>query len=132
MTTNNSDWYARKFGSPRQPDSSPQTGPTRPTVYTPQPQQPNIRVGYDQNQDQLVTRAPSSRETELCPGCMSGNYFAPQGTQRKRCYDCGYPLVQAGTGVGGTGGAGEGRPMPAKQPAMGTGFNPTTIVDRIG
>jgi hypothetical protein len=61
---------------------------------------------------------------------MSGNYMAPVGTQRKRCYDCGYPIVQAGTGVGGTGQG--GAPIAARQPSQGGGFNPNVIVDRLG
>jgi F0F1-type ATP synthase membrane subunit c/vacuolar-type H+-ATPase subunit K len=55
--------------------------------------------------------------------------MAPVGTQRKRCYDCGYPIVQAGTGVGGTGNG--GAPIAAKQPSQSGGFNPNIIVDRI-
>lgn len=120
----NSNWWANKLGNPNPVSTTPPTSPMPSTMYRPSPQQPNVRVSYDPNQDQLVTRAASAKETERCPGCNSGNYMAPQGTQRKRCYDCGYPLVQAGTGVGDTTG---GPATAAKQPAQGAGFNPATV-----
>lgn len=42
-----------------------------------------------------------------CPDCNSGNFF--RGTASgggAHCYDCGYPIVQAGSGMGALGGAG--------------------------
>lgn len=51
----------------------------------------------------------------------SGNYY--------RCYDCGYPLVQTTSGMGSA--RGEGPVQKARQPTMGSGFQPTTIVGRI-
>jgi hypothetical protein len=45
-----------------------------------------------------------------CPECGSGNYFARKFTENgmpmrveaaPRCYDCGYPIVQAGSSRGG-------------------------------
>jgi ribosomal protein S27AE len=124
------DWWSKKLSNPSSTQSTPPTSPPASNVYRAPQQTPNVQVSYDPNQDQLVTRAQSARDQERCPGCMSGNYMAPVGTQRKRCYDCGYPIVQAGTGVGGTGQGGS--PIAAKQPSQGGGFNPTVIVDRIG
>jgi hypothetical protein len=124
------DWWSKKLSNPASTQSTPPTSPPTSNVYRAPQQSPNVQVSYDQQQDQLVTRAQSSRDAERCPGCMSGNYMAPVGTQRKRCYDCGYPIVQAGSGVGGTGQGGS--PIAAKQPSQGGGFNPTVIVDRIG
>jgi hypothetical protein len=126
----NNNWWAKKLGTTPSTQNTPPTSPPAPNVYRPPNQTPNVQVSYDPQQDQLVTRAQSARDSERCPGCMSGNYMAPPGTQRKRCYDCGYPIVQAGSGVGGTGQG--GAPIPAKQPSQSGGFNPTTIVDRIG
>lgn len=126
----NADWYARKLSGQRPTESSPPSTPPRPVTYTPQVQTPNVQVSYDEQQDQLVTRAMSARESERCPGCYSGNYFAPAGTQRKRCYDCGYPIVQGGSGITGTGTGGPA--TPAKQVGQSGGFNPQIIVDRIG
>lgn len=125
----NANWWNKKLGNPNVVSTTPPTTPAPNTVYRPV-QQPNIPVAYDPDQDQLVSKAASSREVGRCPACNSVNYMAPQGTQRKRCYDCGYPLIQAGSGIGGTGS--EGPVIPAKQPAQGSGFNPTIIVDRIG
>jgi ribosomal protein S27AE len=124
------DWWSKKLSNPSSTQSTPSTSPPASNVYRAPQQTPNVQVSYDPNQDQLVTRAQSARDQERCPGCMSGNYMAPVGTQRKRCYDCGYPIVQAGTGVGSTGQGGS--PIAAKQPSQGGGFNPTVIVDRIG
>lgn len=129
----NSDWYARKMGQPRPQSTVPPTSPNQPVQYVPQqqPQMPNTPVSYDRGTDQLVTRAQSSRETESCVACGSGNYFAPLGTQRKRCYDCGYPIMQQGSGLAGSG-TGNGTVKAAKQVGQSDGFNPGTIVDRIG
>lgn len=125
----NADWYARKLGQQARP-SIPPSSPPQPRVYSHTPGNPNIPVSYDQTNDQLVTKAQSVKQVDRCPGCNSGNYMAPTGTNLKRCYDCGYPLIQAGTGVGVPT---DGAPAkPAKQPAVGSGFNPNVIVDRIG
>lgn len=128
----NSNWWANKLANqnPRQPGV--QSSPTPQVPYTPPQQQPNVQVNYDANTDQMVTRAQSAKRDDRCPECNSGNYFAPQGTQRMRCYDCGYPILQQGSGGGMPGGGSGGPATPAKQPARGTGFNPNVIVDRIG
>ncbi|WP_371590951.1 hypothetical protein [Streptomyces sp. NBC_00470] len=60
-----------------------------------------------QPQPPAPTKARSARETDLCPGCGSGNYFGPADS-RKRCYDCGYPVEQSGYGAAAH--AGEGQP----------------------
>ena len=109
----NADWYARKLGQPQPPVSTP---PSTPVSQEPALPSPN--------------KAMSARMSERCPGCNSGNYFAPMGTQKMRCYDCGYPLVQQGTGVSGT--SSDGSPAkPARGQSTGS-FQPTVIVDRIG
>lgn len=127
------DFWSKKLGTnqPAQP-SLPPTYPALPTqTYIPQYEQ-NPQVAYNPDTDQLVTKAQSSRMHDKCPGCYSGNYFAPMGTQMKRCYDCGYPIVQSGTGAGMPGGASAGPTQAAKQVSTGNNFNPTVIVDRIG
>lgn len=129
MTTNN--WWAKKLGNPNPVPTTPPVSPPPGNVYVHSPSQPNTRVSYDPNQDQLVTRAQSARDAELCPGCRSTNYMAPMGTQRKRCYDCGYPIVQSGTGASGTGSSSSGPAKPARQVGQDGGFNPQTIVGRL-
>lgn len=125
----NNNWWAKKL-SPQSPtQNTPPTSPPSSNVYRPPLQTPNVQVSYDSQQDQLVTKAQSARDNERCPGCYSVNYMAPVGTQRKRCYDCGYPIVQAGTGAGGTGQGGS--TIAAKQPNQSGGFNPTTIIGRL-
>ena len=128
----NSDWWAKKLSGNQTPrQSPPPTGPAPYQPYVPPAQQPNVQVNYDPQNDQLVSKAVSARNDDRCPNCMSGNYFAPQGTQRMRCYDCGYPVTQSGSGAGMPGGQSSGPTQKAKQ--VGTsGFNPNIIVDRIG
>lgn len=43
-----------------------------------------------------------------CPECGSGNYLSTTVGNRphEHCYDCGYPIVQAGSGMGALGGGG--------------------------
>ena len=129
MSTNN--WWAKKLGNPNPVSTTPPVTPRPGNVYVPQQQPPNVQVSYDSQQDQLVSKAQSARDAERCPGCGSGNYMAPMGTQRKRCYDCGYPIVQSGTGASGTGSSSSGPARPAKQVGQDGGFNPQTIVGRL-
>jgi ribosomal protein S27AE len=75
------------------------------TPYTPPPVQ-GASVAQPQAA-QAPTKARSARETDLCPGCGSGNYFGTADS-RKRCYDCGYPVEQSGYGAAAH--AGEGQP----------------------
>lgn len=129
----NNDWWAKRLGggtTPRQ--AMPPTGPAPQVPYTPPAQQPNVRVNYDPDTDQLVTKAQSAKRMDTCPDCGSGNYFAPQGTQRMRCYDCGYPITQTGSGGGMPSGSSAGGTQKAIQVGQSGGFNPNVIVDRIG
>lgn len=129
MTTNN--WWAKKLGTPAPLSNTPPVAPPPGNVYRPPAPPQNPQVQYDPQQDQLVTKAQSARVSDYCPGCGSGNYMAPMGTQLKRCYDCGYPIVQSGTGAGSTGSASSGPTRPAKQVGQDGGFNPQTIIGRV-
>ncbi len=63
--------------------------------------------------------------SSTCPECGSGNYFARKYTESgmpmrmeaaPRCYDCGYPVVQAGSGRGSANTArSDGKAQPARQ-----------------
>lgn len=128
----NNNWWANKLGgTPSQQPSTPSVSPPIPNTYVAQPGMPNTPVNYDPNRDQLVSKAMSARNSAQCPNCYSGNYFAPMGTNKMRCYDCGYPVLQQGSGAGLPSGQG-GAATPAKQVNQGGGFRPNVIVDRIG
>lgn len=106
----NADWWAKQLG-------------------TPTPRQVNLPPAPPQVAYQPPSRLPASaRQDTGCPGCGSGNYGGT-GETRARCYDCGYPITQSGSGVG-TVSASNGPATPARQ-AQGGGFNPTTIVGNI-
>lgn len=128
----NSDWWSKKL---QQQDSRPSVPPVAPPQrieWTPGQQIQNPQVQYDPNRDQLtVSKAVSARNSQYCPGCGSGNYMAPMGTQKMRCYDCGYPVVQSGSG-GGLPSDSSGPATPARQAHKGNNWNPNVIVDRIG
>jgi hypothetical protein len=117
-----SSWWANKLGTqqPAQPARTMQ--PTQPA----QVQQPNP-VPPQQYNTPPVNYTPAER----CPGCGSGNYGGATPEARKRCYDCGYPIQQSGSGSFGVQGPrSQGPTQPAKQVASG-GFNPTTIIGKL-
>ena len=117
-----SDWFSKKLGHPVETQTpAPTYAAPQPATYV-QPSQPQ----YPPSQ-QATPQAPR------CPGCNSGNYGSIQGAT-PRCYDCGYPVQQSGSGLGkgivGQGGSSGGAAIPAKQVASG-GFNPQTIIGHI-
>lgn len=122
--TNSSDWWARKLGNP------PAPRPVMPQVPLAQP----MPATYQQPpQPQYPPTIQMTPQAERCPGCGSANYGGATMESRKRCYDCGYPLVQSGSGMGrGIVGQGEaaGAAQPARQVETG-GFNPQTIIGKI-
>ena len=120
----NSDWWAKKMNVPAPNPVMPEVpmAQPQPATYV-QPQQPQ----YPPTQQ----RTPSA---DRCPECGSGNYGGATPESRKRCYDCGYPIQQSGSGMGkgiiGQGGQASGPAQPARQVQSG-GFNPTTIIGHI-
>lgn len=89
-------------------------------------------LAQQQQQQLLVQRslqkAPSSQQSERCPNCDSGDYaatakaFTRNGeVSTKRCFDCGYPVLQRTSGMG----AMTGVPMGghARQVAHGGAIN---------
>jgi len=122
------DWWANKLGTPQPAQPQVPLAPV-PQQYTPQtpayPPQPVQPAQYPPSQ-QIQT-------TPRCPGCGSGNYAGGEGS-RARCYDCGYPIQQSGSGVGKGivgGPQATGPVQPARQAAKGSGFNPQTIIGHI-
>lgn len=108
-----SNWWANKLGT-QQPAQQPV-------------QQPNLPPPVQSN-------TPPTRYTpaERCPGCGSGNYGGNTPESRKRCYDCGYPIQQSGSGMTGVRGSqAEGPVQAAKQVSTANNFNPQGIIGKI-
>lgn len=126
-------WWAARLGNSPLPAAVP-----RPQVPLTRPpgQYHGTPVQYDPQQDALTAKAQAAanRQSNHCPECHSGNY-AKVGTGMNqsgsfdvmRCYDCGYPTMQTGSGTSTSRGASS---TPAQQPSS-AGYNPSTIVDRI-
>jgi len=122
-----SNWFAKKMGTEQPTQQGLPTPPTR-MPYTPAVPQPTPIV------QQETQRLPQSATTSSrCPGCGSGNYGSVTPESKARCYDCGYPIQQSGSGVG-TGisqGSGSGPAQPARQVSTANNFNPQGIIGRI-
>jgi hypothetical protein len=124
------NWWANKLGTPQQqPQAQPPMAPI-PSQYV--PQQPS----YPQQPQQYApSQYPASQNIQLaprCPGCGSGNYVGGEGS-RARCYDCGYPIQQSGSGMGKgiMGGPSASGPTQAARQVPSGGFNPQTIIGHI-
>lgn len=100
--------------APQLPRSGPWWAPPPPPAPVQQePAQPQQQD--DPNQHRVIgvesiraSRYGAVTQAGNCPACDSADYFAPQGSNRKRCFDCGYPIVQTTSGMSGTGGTGSG------------------------
>lgn len=106
------NFWARKIGQmqPAAPvRSSPNTEHLRPW-WSPAPPPPQP----DQSQDPDVynpggevidltrinpRRYAATTQEGSCPQCQSTSYFAAVGTKLKRCFDCGFPVVQSTSGM---------------------------------
>jgi hypothetical protein len=115
-----SSWWDKKLGN--------QT-PQQPTPPVSQPQ-------YVQPQYTQPASTPPVQQTmpmsERCPGCGSGNYGGATPESRKRCYDCGYPIQQSGSGVVGVSmPQSQGPVQPSKQVSTANNFNPQGIIGKI-
>lgn len=119
-------WWNNKLGTTPQPASN------YPSQVTPQ-QVPQQQV--PQQAPQQGGRLPMSATSyDRCPNCASGNYGKMPGVPeaKSRCYDCGYPIVQSGTGMPGMHIPSNGNTVAATQINTANNFNPNTIIDRIG
>jgi ribosomal protein S27E len=120
-------WYTSKLGNgtaavpPTPPVAQPQ-----PVPYNPIPQQP-------QTPQQPQAMPQSAMTAARCPGCGSGNYGSGDPSIKARCYDCGYPIVQSGSGLGKgvTGPQASGPAQPARQTSTANNFNPQGIIGHI-
>lgn len=108
-----SDWWSRKLGtSPKAPAPSPSAYPQ--AITPPAPEAPSPKATHQRNQG-------------VCPGCGGDNYFST-ASSRARCYDCGYPLEQQGSGLSGT--TSGGTSTPARQ-VPSAGYQPGNIIGRV-
>ena len=119
------NWWATKLGQPQQPQ--PRQEMPLPASQVPMARMPQAAP------NQPATYLPSS-----WPSCRSKNYMkvgsqvtANGSVDAWRCYDCGYPLTQTGTGLAGVNAPSAGPTQAAFQVPTG-GFNPTTIIGKLG
>jgi hypothetical protein len=125
-----SNFWARKVAESapkpvQRPAQAPLSGPWWATPH-PQPAapqqeaQPPQQPGPDDHrviglESIRANRYAAATQEGLCPGCGGTDYFAPTGTQRKRCFACGYPVVQSTSGMSSTSAAGGAPGKPARQ-----------------
>lgn len=123
------DWFARKLQG-----AQPATQQGRADVAPPMPpsQQPLQPMPQQFQQSEDPSRlAQSASQTQTCPDCNSGNYFAVANAQA-RCYDCGYPIQQQGSKYGSLSTARvEGTTANALGNNTTNNYNPQGIIGRI-
>lgn len=120
----NSDWWAKQLGT-----QTPAAQPRQVNNPMPPSQQPMTQ--YTPPQPQPTTKAQSANQTQSCPECGSANYMAIQNAA-PRCYDCGYPINQAGSRYGSlTGAKVEGSAKGAIGNDVQSNWNPQGIIGRI-
>ena len=84
-----------------------------------------------------MAKAMSSKSSESCPECGSGNIFRPTPNSMLQCYECGHnPRFSQTGGQGGLPSGDAGPATPARQLSSGgaggvSQFNPQTIVGRL-
>jgi len=122
----NADWWAKQLGTqPQAPVQRPVNNPMPPS------QQPMTQYAPPQPQAPLISKAQSANQTQSCPECSSANYMAIQNAA-PRCYDCGYPLSQAGSRYGAlTGAKVEGSAKGAIGNDTQSNWNPQGIIGRV-
>jgi hypothetical protein len=121
------NWWASKLGQPQTTRQEMPLPPSQvPMAYAPPATAPSF-------QQQQGARPTASAQASRCPSCGGGNYGSIEGT-KPRCYECGYPLVQSGSGMGKgiTGGPTPAGPTQAAVQVATGGWNPTTIIGKLG
>jgi hypothetical protein len=153
-----SDWWQKKLGQDRPPALVPgipvhRTGtpqqpfqaPVQRPVAVPQQHYPgqqqdaetvDVATRLRQHIDYIPDRAIANKtETMTCPGCGSGNWYTgvSQGAPvAGHCFDCGYPKVQAGSGLGALAGSAASGPAQRAPQTGSSGWHPQEIIGRIG
>ena len=120
-----SDFWSKNFN----------TQPQRPNTPAPAPNYPPQQYVQPQNYPPVQQQVPLS---PTCPECRSVNYAvaAKQITSNGqveswRCYDCGYPIVQSGSKLGGASSAPSAGPAQRATQVETGGWNPTTIIGKL-
>lgn len=127
--SNSSNWWANKLGAvPSQRSTPSVTPPVRPSVQVAPSTAHRLPIEYDAVDDTVTTKAQHVRKSSLCPECNSGNYMVMNGNY-SRCYDCGYPVVQSGSGMPTSTSTAPVRA--AKQLVVTNNYNPEQIVGRL-
>lgn len=115
-----SNWWANKItvnpaATPVPRSSVPPT--TQQPAYVP----PELR-------DRALPQSATSMAR--CPSCNSQNYGGYMDS-RPRCYDCGYPIQQTGSGTTGVSVPLSGPTQAAKQVSTENNYNPQGIIGHI-
>ena len=118
-----SDWWSRKLANT--PNTQPATTQNRATPPVVQP----APMTHTPSGNALPQ---SAMNASRCPNCSSGNYGKSTPEARARCYDCGYPIQQSGSGAPGVRVPTEGPTQAAKQVSTANNFNPNIIIGKIG
>ncbi|CAB4166955.1 hypothetical protein UFOVP964_54 [uncultured Caudovirales phage] len=123
----NADWWAKQLGAqPQAPVQQPREV-NMPTPPSQQPMSPIPQPAYVPP----VSKALSASQTQSCPECGGNNYMSVQSAA-PRCYDCGYPLTQAGSRYGAlTGAKVEGAAKGAAGNDVQNNWNPQGIIGRV-
>lgn len=135
------NWFLDRM-APNTPQAPTPTRPVPSAIPVQVP--PSTRANYPaqtQTQAQEETYRPSkplaSNEAGVCPECRSGNYMPfrdPRGNTLNRCYDCGYPVIQQGSGMSIQGASEVSGPVTPSRQVASAKFNPSKIeiIGRIG
>lgn len=122
------NWWAKKLNAPVPP----------PTVTAAAINGPAAHVATQTGQRPASGRASHQRANGICPECGGDNYFAARAdnallsgpSPAARCFDCGYPVRQTTSGMGGI--SDGGTTAPSKQTGPGNNFNPNSFIGRVG
>lgn len=122
------NWWQQHLTKPinRTTPRPPMDPALRPPNYVKPPEVPVPKPAVPEP----VQQKRPERETSFCPDCSSTNYMAAPGSTYMRCYDCGFPISQTGSGIFSMGGQTDGTTKQATQ-VKGGGFNPNTIIGKV-
>lgn len=132
------NWWATKLGADSSQPITPVPQNSYPPVANPAYMTP-MTPAPAANTFQSSATPPSSQSDTTCPSCRKNNYMTigsmlnqttGQMVEAKRCFNCGYPKVQSGTGLSGVGGSTAGPATPAKQVPTG-GWNPGVFINNM-